>query len=184
MKKWARIILLSFVVLLTGGTIAFASDGVMTDVEQKWLAFRKAVSAQQVKDGILTQQQAQSQLAELEARLKGEGDSIYEKFAKRFAVDSKGKRERGSEGKIVRLYAQLTNRDEQTVRKACQQQGVSVWELARREGNSETLKNKVISLAASNLDQKVNQGVMTRTQRDEALRKITESLQSAEPNLA
>lgn len=183
-SKWARVIILSLAGVLFSGTMAFAYDGAMTDIEKRWLDFRRAVSDQQVKDGILTKEQAQSQLAELESRLKGEGDSIYEKFAKRFAVDGKTKRERGSEGKIVRLYAKLTGREEQAVRQACEQNKISVWELARREGNSENLKSQVLSIATDNLDQKVNQGIMTRQQREEALHRIAESLQSAEPNLA
>lgn len=183
-SKWARVMILSIVGILTSGTLALANDGAMTDIEKRWLDFRRAVSDQQVKDGILTKEQAKSQLTDLESRLKGEGDSIYEKFAKRFAVDGKAKRERGSEGKIVRLYAKLTGRDEQAVRQACEQNKISVWELARREGNSENLKSQVLSIATQNLDQKVLEGAMTRQQREEVLRKIADSLQSAEPNLA
>ncbi len=183
MKRWARIVILSFAMMLAGGTLAMAAGG-MTDIEQKWLTFRKAVAAQQVKDGILTAQQAESQLAELEERLKGEGDSVYERFAKHFSLDGKSKRERGREGTIVRLYAKLTNRDESAVKQACEKDGITVWELARREGHSEHLRQQVLSLASDNLGRKVAQGVMTQEQREEALKKIAESLQSAEPNLA
>jgi hypothetical protein len=104
-KRWIRLTFFPIAAILTMGVLAAAGSGAMAGLEQKWMSFRRAVSARQVRSGILTEEQARSQLSKLEARQKDEGDAdgIAGKIAKRFAVDGKNRRERGNEGKIIRV---------------------------------------------------------------------------------
>jgi polyhydroxyalkanoate synthesis regulator phasin len=182
-RKLILVLAVSLVALITGGTLAMASSGKLTEVEQKWLEFRKAVANQQVKDGILTRQQADNLIADLQKKLEPEGDTVYEKFAKRFSLDDKGKHQRGKEGAIIRLYAELTGRNVSDVAAACKKNNISLWELARREKRADELKTRVLKLAESNLNSKVSDGTLTVQQRDAALKKISDALASPEPNL-
>ena len=185
-RKLIIFLVFSLVALIISGTVAMASSGKLTEIEQKWLDFRKVVAERQVKDGILTRQQADKLITELQNKLsESEGDTIYDKFAKHFDLEGgKNGREKGKEGAIMRLYAQITGNSAQNIASSCEKDKISIWELARREGRADELKKRLLTLASANLDKKVSEGVLTKQQRDEALKKISNALNSPEPNLA
>jgi hypothetical protein len=183
-RKLISLLVFSLVALIAGGSMAMASSGKLTEIEQKWFDFRKAVAERQVKDGILTRQQADSMIAELQKRLETEGDTVYEKFAKKFSLDGSGKREKGKEGAIMRLYAQVTDRTPEQINSLCDKDKIGIWDLAKKEGHTDQLKSALLTMATNNLDRKVGEGILTKQQRDEALKKIADTLNGPNPNLA
>ncbi len=85
MKRLARLILpvaVALMLAMPGTALAASAD--TTIIEQKWIDFQKAVTDQMVKDGSMTQKQADERMAEVRKKFaESEGDSIYEFFARK-----------------------------------------------------------------------------------------------------
>jgi regulator of sigma D len=171
--KWFVCIPLVFALLF--GTVAYAA-GNMTDIEQKWLAFQRAVKDQQVKDGIMTQQDANLFLSKLESELgAGSEDVVYQKIIQ----GHKGKGHKFHE-EAANIYAKLTNRSQEDVLKTCQAKNMTVWELAKTEGKLEDFKNAMLSCAKEKLSQLVKEGKMTQQEMDEKLQQMKSRLNRKE----
>ena len=83
MKKANWMFLITAIIFILSGSVAYAA-GNMTDIEQKWLAFQRALKDQQVKDGEITAEQAKSYLNKLESKLSdGSEDSVYKHWKER-----------------------------------------------------------------------------------------------------
>lgn len=171
MKKVQWIVCVSLVLLFTFGlmTVAFA-QGSMTDVEQKWLAFQRAVKEQQVKDGILSQKDAEDFLKKLENKLNsGTEDAVYERLKK---SNAKGCHCHKFHEEAAELYAKLTGRSADDVLKACQAKNMTVWQLAKEEGKLEDFKSAILSRAEEKFSEWVKEGKMTQQEMNEKLNQM------------
>jgi len=170
LKKAKWIVLLPAIIILLIGNVAFAA-GNMTNIEQKWLEFQRAVKDQQVKDGLLSEQDAEGFLQKLESDLNaGSEDVVYQK------VKEKQKKCHNVREKAAEEYAQLTNRSKESILKTCEEKKITVWQLAKEEGNLEKLKAALLSDIKEKLSQLVKEGKMTQKEMDEKMDRITKNL--------
>ena len=154
---------------LAFSTVAYADDG-MTDIERKWIDLQKAVTDRMVKEGKLKQEDADSRIASLNTELSKPGDSVYERFSERCGSKKSCKADR--EDMLAKDYAKLTGRSLDEIKKACQDAGITVWQLAEKEGKLDSFKSSVLTGLTTRLDEMVKQGKLTAQQRDEKLRQI------------
>lgn len=172
MKKAKFFVCIPVVILLLFGTVAYAAENI-TDIEQKWLDFQRAVKAQQVKDGIISQKDADNFLSKLQSKISGSGDAVYEKIKK-----AKVNRSQKFDARAVDIYAKLTNRSKEDVLKDCEAKKMTIWQLAKSEGKLEDLKNAILSNVKVKFSQLVKDGKMTQQEMDNKLQKIQNKLNS------
>jgi hypothetical protein len=82
---------------------------------------------------------------------------------------------RGEEA-AFRVYSLLTGKSVESLKKACADGKLTIWELAKKEGKSDALKEKLLAARAASLDALVKAGVMTQEERDRILSHIKEEL--------
>jgi ribosomal protein S20 len=79
MKKIVSLVL-AWTLIMTAG-VAYAA-GNMTKIEKKYLEFYKALMEQKVKDRLISKEDANKKIADLEKKMKeSEGDIIYKRFS-------------------------------------------------------------------------------------------------------
>lgn len=183
MKRLKLLVLplaLLLVIVFPGAALA---AGNTTEVEQKWIDFQKAVTDQMVKDGKMTRQDADVRVKEFQTRFaESPGDSIYEFFAGKHAPRSgpeggckdgkcRGGRER-LDGAALRVYSMLSGKNVEELKKACAESGVTIWELAKKEGRLELLKSKLTAAHTAGLDAMVKSGVLSDQKRISILERL------------
>lgn len=183
--KRTILFLASALLLLAIPQTALAA-GNTTAVEQKWLDFQKAVTDQMVKDGIITKQEADSKLKEMQAKFaESPGDSIYRFFANRKdpggkktddCKDGTCKQGHRGDGAAYRAYAAMTGRTVESLQSACADGKTTIWELAKKDGKLDELKSKILSARTASLDALVQGGLMTQDERNKILARIKEEL--------
>jgi polyhydroxyalkanoate synthesis regulator phasin len=166
--KWMFFILA--IIFVFTGNIAYAA-GNLTDIEQKWLAFQRALKEQQVKDGEISSEQAKSYLSKLESELSSNDDSVYEHW-KEMKADKCHK----MQGRVAALYARMTNRNQEEIEKLCKNAKISVWELAEKEGKLNQLKEALLNEAKDKFSRLVKEGKMTQQEMDKKLEQIKKRL--------
>lgn len=171
MKKAKWMFLIMAIVFILSGSIAYAAPN-MTDIEQKWLAFQRALKEQQVKDGEITSEEASGYLEKLESRLSdGSEDSVYAHWK-----EVRNDRCRKVEARVAGLYARMTNRSPEDILKLCENQKISIWELAEKEGKLEQLKDALLNAAKEKLSQMVKEGKITQQEMDKKLEQMKKRL--------
>jgi hypothetical protein len=79
MKKIVSLVL-AWTLIMTAG-VAYAA-GNMSKIEKKYLEFYKALMEQKVKDRLISKEDANKKIADLEKKMKeSEGDIIYKRFS-------------------------------------------------------------------------------------------------------
>jgi polyhydroxyalkanoate synthesis regulator phasin len=164
---------------------AFAA-GNTTTVEQKWLDFQKAVTDQMVKDGVITKQEADSRLKEMQTKFaESPGDSIYQFFSNKKdpgdkrpgdCKDGTCKSGHRGDGAAYRAYSAMTGKTVESLQSACSDGKTTIWDLAKKEGKLDELKSKILSARTASLDALVQGGLMTQDERNKILARIKEEL--------
>jgi hypothetical protein len=90
--------------------------------------------------------------------------------------DGKCKKTHRGEEAAFRVYSLLTGKPVETLKKACADGKLTIWELAKKDGKLDALKEKLIAARAASLDALVKAGVMTQEERDRILVHIREEL--------
>lgn len=92
--------------------------------------------------------------------------------------DHPGKHGPGCRGDHAALnaYAALTGKPVESLRKTCEEGKMTVWELAKKEGKLDALKNKILTARTASLDALVQGGLMTQEERDKILSHMTDEL--------
>jgi polyhydroxyalkanoate synthesis regulator phasin len=166
-KKGALIVTLALVLVLGTGTVAMAATGSLTQIEKKWVNVQELVLKKMVKEGQLTQEQADEQLTQMKEHLQASSeDDVYIRISHGI-----GKRV-GLMGIMTDAWAELTGQDPGDIRTACQEQNTNVWELAKQAGQEDALKQKILALAGEKLDTLVKDGKIT----DEKKTKILDGM--------
>jgi hypothetical protein len=82
---------------------------------------------------------------------------------------------RGEEA-AYRVYSLITGKSVESLKKACADGKLTIWELAKKEGKLDALKEKLLNARAASLDALVKAGMMTQEERDRILSHIREEL--------
>lgn len=83
---------------------------------------------------------------------------------------------RGKEGMVIKVYAEMTNRSAEDVKKACDASKLTIWQLAKREGKLDELKTTIIEKKTARLDMLVKEGKISQQKRDEKLKRLQDML--------
>ncbi len=161
--------------LLAAPSTAFAAGNV-SNIEQKWIDFHKALTDRMVQDGKLTRAEADDRVAKLtEEAQKSTDDVVYERFANRAKPMRDGANDR--EKRLMKEYAALTGRTTEEVRQACEKAHMTVWELAASEGKLDNLKLEATERMKEHLQSKVKDGKLTQQEADQRLAELQEKLE-------
>lgn len=178
-----RIALVALSVLLTlSMAAALALDaeptGNLSEIERTFLAFEKAVLAQLVHDGYVTQSDANLELEMLEQLLsESKEDIIYALILDGALPYFETTMSRPSlDDMMIELYATLTGKQAQDIAKTLKTENITIWQLAEREGNLETMQKKLVELKLSHLNGLVKQGKMSEKERDGKIKRFEEKL--------
>ena len=85
-------------------------------------------------------------------------------------------RERHQDGAAFRVYSMLTGKTVDELKKTCETQKLTIWQLAEREGRLNALKDRLVSAHSAGLDEMVKGGVLTEEQRGRIISHLKEEL--------
>lgn len=91
----------------------------------------------------------------------------------------KAKRPHGKgydDGAAFRVYSMISGRTVEELKNACDTGGLTIWELARRDGKLDALKTRLLEGNAAALDALVKSGIITPEQKAKILGHIGEEL--------
>ena len=182
MKKKRVVVIASCLLVALVGTVAFASSNI-SDIEQKWLDFQKALTNKMVEDGKLTQEVADEKISALQEKLEqSEEDIIYEKFSKNGMPSWKDKRKASmikgfASRAVIESYAEITGEDIETILQTCRENECSIWKLAEKNGVLEELKEKMLAQFTEKLDNAIEKGKLTQEKADAILEKYTQFME-------
>lgn len=163
-KKGVLIVALALALVLGISTVAIAATGTLTRIEHKWLDLQELALKQMVKEGKLSQAQADEQLARMKDHLRASSeDDVYSRIAGRIG------RRIQFQDIMTDAWAELTGQDPETVRTACREQDTTVWELAKEAGREDELKQKILAAAEEKLDALVQEGKITAEKKTKIL---------------
>ena len=163
-KKGVLIVALALALVLGIATIATAATGTLTRIEHKWLDLQELALKQMVKEGQLTQAQADEQLARMKNHLRASSeDDVYTRIAHRIGMRVR------FQGIMTDAWAELTGQDPETIRTACREQDTTVWELAKEADREDELKQKILAAAEEKLDTLVQEGKITAEKKTQIL---------------
>ena len=163
-KKGVLIVALALALVLGIGTIATAATGTLTRIEHKWLDLQELALKQMVKEGQISQAQADEQLARMKDHLRASGeDDVYTRISHRI-----GMRVRFQEI-MTDAWAELTGQDPAEIRTACREQKTTVWELSKEAGREDELKQKILAIGEEKLDALVQEGKITAERKTKIL---------------
>jgi polyhydroxyalkanoate synthesis regulator phasin len=172
-RKGVLIVALALILALCFGTAAMAATGSFTRIESKWLDLQKLVMRQMVKEGRITQEQADEQLAQMKEHLGASGeDGVYRRMSHRTEMRC------GFLGIMVDAWAQLTGGDPTEIIKTCRENGTTVWQLAEEAGRLDEWKQKITELSTEKLDTLVQEGRITKEQKSKILDGLKKKLDS------
>lgn len=174
MNRLRKVLIIVFAIcLLAGSSMAMAAPNISA-IEKSWLEFQKTVSDQMVKDGEMTRQDADQKITALQKKMSETSeDVVYKRIKEKCPQD--GCRH-GKEGRMLKAYAEMTNRSVEDVKKVCEEAKFTIWELAKREGKLDEFKAKIIEKKTAWLDGLVKEGKLTQQKRDEKLKHMKEKL--------
>lgn len=171
MKKRAKFIVLTTILafsILCINVVSYAS-GNISKIEKEWLDFQKVLGEQLVKDGLITEEEAENKYNQIKEKVKeSKDDFIYQYF-------SKGKQPTISRKPInlpALVWAKISDQSLKNVLKQCETTGKSVWQLAEKEGKLKDLNEAVITELDKMLNKMIKKGIITSSQKEEALNKI------------
>ena len=170
-KKGVLIVALALVLALGIGTVAMAATGSMTRIEQKWLDVQELVLKKMVKEGRMTQEQADEQLKQMKEHLRSSSeDDVYTRISERIGMRL------GFQGIMTDAWAELTGQDPEAIRTACREQDTTVWELAKEAGREDELKQKILAVADEKLTALVQDGKLTDEKKTKILDRMKQKL--------
>jgi hypothetical protein len=82
----------------------------------------------------------------------------------------------GRDNVAFRIYAAMTGKPVEDLRKACEDGKTTIWQIAKKDGKLEALKAKLLEVRAASLDALVKGGAMTQEERDRILAHIRDEL--------
>lgn len=163
-KRGVLIVALALVLVLGISTVAMASTGTLTRIEHKWLDLQELVLKQMVKEGRMTQEQAEEQLQQMQEHLRASSeDDVYSRISHGVGMRL------GFQGIMADAWAELTGQDPQDILKSCREQGITVWELATQAGREDELKDQILSIAETRLNALVQDGKITEEKKTKIL---------------
>lgn len=170
-KKGVLIVALALVLALGIGTVAMAATGSMTRIEQKWLDVQELVLKKMVKEGRMTQEQADEQLKQMKEHLRSSSeDDVYTRISGRIGMRL------GFQGIMTDAWAELTGQDPEAIRTACREQDTTVWELAKEADRQDELKQKILAVADEKLTALVQDGKLTDEKKTQILDRMKQKL--------
>ena len=132
---------------------------------------QKLVLTEMVKEGRITQAEADEQLAHMkEHLLSSQDDDVYKRLSHGMEMRI------GFMGIMVDAWAQLTGQDPQAILKTCREEKTSVWQLAKTASRQDELKEKIVALSTEKLDALVAEGRITKEQKSKILDVLTKKL--------
>jgi polyhydroxyalkanoate synthesis regulator phasin len=175
-KKGVLIAAMALMLVFLTGTIAMASAGSLTRIESKWLDLQETVIKKMVKEGQITKEQADEELARMRKHLLSSGeDDVYSHISRRMGIRF------CLLGVMSEAWAELSGQEPAAVLRTCREQGATVWELAKREGREDEWKEKALALAEERLSTLVQDGKLTDAVKTKILDRLKETLSKGNP---
>lgn len=163
-RKGVLIVALALILVLCAGTAAMAAAGSISRIESKWLDLHKLVMRQMVKEGRITQEQADEQLAQMKERLGASSkDDVYRRMSHGMEMRC------GFMDIMVDAWAQVTGEDPAEIMKTCREDGTTVWQLAKDADRLDEWKQKITEISAEKLDTLVQEGRITKEHKSKIL---------------